>query len=72
MADDIAAASTARARAAGDSGAAAFDARVKAIEALLKSQRYDEARRELARLRDDYPQRIDSLAPDLRALLPPR
>ena len=51
---------------------ASFDERVKTIQTLVREARYDDARRELVRLREDYPDRIDALAPELRELLPPR
>lgn len=54
------------------SGAAAtFEQQVKAIEAIVQLGRYDEARRELVRLRTAYPTRMGELPQELRALLPP-
>lgn len=51
--------------------AATFEQQVKAIEALLQLGRYDEARRDLMRLRTAYPNRMSELPRELRALLPP-
>jgi hypothetical protein len=38
----------------------------------VQAQREDEARRELARLRDEYPDRMKDLPPDLQRRVPPR
>ena len=51
--------------------AATFEQQVKAIEALLQLGRYDDARRDLMRLRTAYPNRTSELPRELRALLPP-
>ena len=63
---------SAAARMMAPSGAAAtFEQQVKAIEAIVQLGRYDEARRELVRLRTAYPTRMGELPQELRALLPP-
>ncbi|MEO5701977.1 MAG: hypothetical protein ABIR61_15945 [Casimicrobiaceae bacterium] len=51
--------------------APAFADWITIIEGLVRGQRVAEARRELARLRARYPDRLDDLPPALRALLPP-
>ncbi|MDQ6619996.1 MAG: hypothetical protein M3Z31_09915 [Pseudomonadota bacterium] len=49
-----------------------FGAQRRLIESLLEQQRPADARRELARLREAYPDRWDELPASLRALLPDR
>ena len=48
-----------------------FDEWIARIRAFVRDDRVPDARRELQRLRDTYPSRVDDIPAELRALLPP-